>query len=284
MRWTACRRTGPCRLIVWLGEPASGKTTLAIELYERQRRGVPGVRFAGSWTLLAIEQRAEHRRRTGATAAAPRESLDPEGRDVLHLALSASDTPLHLLITDLPGEVFRRLADNQLAADSIEWLGRADKLVLLVDGARLCDHALRSSSITRVRQLLERLASEGVLHPDKRLALLVTKWDLVREDAAARGYWEQREAELLQDLKEFDSSAVALRSEARYGAREDGVAALRDWLLEVGPAGASTGAPDVQFPVDDVLPVSPPAGAAFEHFAWPAIEPARRWRPWRRRR
>ena len=283
----------PCRLVVWLGEQASGKTTLGVELYERQRRGVPGVRFAGSWTLLALEQLAERRRRTGETEPAWREGLDPEGRDVLHLALSTGDIPLHLLIADLPGEVFRRLADNQLVADSIEWLTRADKLVLLVDGARLCDVALRSSSLTRVRQLLERLGRAGVLGPDKRIALLVTKWDLVRADAAAIRYWEQREPELLEDMRVFDRTAVALRAEAPAGAGSDGVVGLRDWLLEVGSAGAIYDAPAVHFSIHDApaehFPLHDTPGAsgsvrAFQQFARPMVEPARRWRPWRRRR
>jgi hypothetical protein len=281
----------PCRVVVWLGEPASGKTTLAVELYERQRRGIPGVRFAGSWTLLALEQLAEHRRRTGATEPASREGLDPEHREVLHLALSTSDTPLHLLMADLPGELFRRLADNQISADSIEWFARADKLVLLVDGTYLRDRAQRSRSVTRVRQLIERLASGGFLSQGKRLALLVTKWDLVADDGAAKEYWEQRESELLRDLREFDSSAVALRTQAPAGGRSDGVAGLRDWLLEVGAPvaipdepGVPVAIPDeprVDFPVNDT-PAAPVSAGAFEQFSWPALEPARSRRWWRR--
>ena len=283
----------PSRLIVWLGEPGSGKTTLAVELYERQRRGIRGVRFAGSWTLLALERLAEHRRRTGETEPAPRDDLDPEHREVVHLALSTGDTPLHLLMADLPGEVFRRLADNQISADSIDWFARADKLVLLVDGACLLDAAQRSGSVTRVRQLIERLSSAGVLGPNKRLALLVTKWDLVADDAVAKGYWEQRESELLQDMREFDSSAVALRTQAPPGAGSDGVAGLRDWLLEVGAPGAVPGEPGVHFPIPgepgvhfpigDAPAVPVPAGG-FVDFAWPAIERPRSRRWWRRPR
>lgn len=273
----------PCRLVVWLGEPASGKTTLAVELYERQRRGVPGVRFAGSWTLLALEQLAEHRRRTGETDPAPREDLDSGHREVLHLALSTGDTPLHLLMADLPGGLYRRLADNQVSADSIEWLARADKLMLLVDGASLCDRGQRSHSVTRVRQLIERLGRGGFLGPDRRLALLVTKWDLVADDWEAAKYWEQRESELLEDLREFDSSAVVLRTQAPVGAPWDGVAGLRDWLLEIGAAAAIPHQADPHLEIGDAsaMPITP---GAFEQFSWPATEPSRRRRWWRRRR
>ena len=291
----------PSRLIVWLGGPVSGKTTLAIELYERQRRGIRGVRFAGSGTLLALSA-PEQRRRTGRPSRR-RAPISTERREVLHLALSAGETPLHLLMADLPGDVFRRLADNQISADSIEWFARADKLVLLVDGACLLDAAQRSGSVTRVRQLIERLSSGGFLGSDKRLALLVTKWDLVADDAAAKEYWEQREPELLQDMREFDSSAVALRAQAPAGAGSDGMAGLRDWLLEVGAPGAVPGEqgvhfpipgepevhfpihdePVVHFPIDNAPAAAVPAGG-FADYAWPAIERPRSRRWWRRPR
>jgi len=63
-----------------------------------------------------------------------------------------------LLLADLPGELFRAVADNQLALSSIPLVSRADKLVLIVDGARLRDPTARASVLTRVRQLLERLS------------------------------------------------------------------------------------------------------------------------------
>ena len=53
------------RLVVCLGEEGSGKTSLCIELYERQRGRATGADFAGSWTLLAFEQLAHRRRTTG---------------------------------------------------------------------------------------------------------------------------------------------------------------------------------------------------------------------------
>src|SRR5476651_1604720 len=57
----------------------------------------------------------------------------------------------HARVGALPGEVFRQLADNQLATSGIPLLRRADKLAVLVDGARLCDDDTRASALCRAR-------------------------------------------------------------------------------------------------------------------------------------
>ena len=60
---------------------------------------------------------------------------------------------------------------------------------------------------------------------------------------AAVGYWEPREAELLDDLRALDEQATALRAAASQDGAGDGLAALRAWLLEI-EAPASTCAAD----------------------------------------
>jgi hypothetical protein len=240
---------GPGRLVVWVGERGSGRTTLTAQLYEHQRQPGLGARFAGSWTLLAFEQMLHPR---GQTAG-----LDPEvfedGRELLHLALSTDGQRVHLLIADLPGEPFSRLADNQLSSTQIPWLHRADKLVLLVDGARLCLPETRGTTVTRARQLLERLTADGLPHGGGELSLLVSKWDLVWQDLGARAYWLAREEDLLAELQSHVPSATILRvaADARPGVLDDdGVGDLRSWLLAPPPLA-----------VDPALPLwAPPVG------------------------
>jgi hypothetical protein len=276
----------PAELVVWLGEQGAGKTSLCVELYDQQRRGGSAVRFAGSWTMLALERLAQHRRLAGTVPPAHGEELDPEGRELLHLALQAEEVPVHLLFADLPGELFRRLADNQISAASIPWIAHAHRLIVLVDGARLVDSAARATALTRVRQLLDALRAGALQRPGQRLALLTTKWDLVYEDPIALAYWREREPELLAALQEIDPRAVVLRSSADPRAG-DGVAVLRDWLLDLAPAapapeGEPTNAPSAHAattPGAADAPFAPP----LEPFVWPE-EPRRRWWPWRRRR
>ncbi len=78
------------------------------------------------------------------------------------MALTSGSEGVNLLIADLPGELFRALADNQIALSAIPLVRRADKLALIVDGARLRDTATRAAVLTRVRQLVERIATASL--------------------------------------------------------------------------------------------------------------------------
>jgi hypothetical protein len=256
--------TGPGRVVVWMGERGSGKTTLTARLYERQRLPGEDALFAGSSTLLAFEALAQRRIVGGSTAPPNRATPDADGRNIYHLALSQGVDRLNLLVADLPGELFRAVADNQLALSAIPLVRRADKLVLIVDGARLRDPATRSTVLTRVRQLLERLAADSLPHPSTELALVVTKWDLIVEDPDTLAYWQAREHQLAGDVRELHADAEHVRVAAGAPAsfpQDDGVGALRSWLL--APPGAT---PD------------PPV----EPFEWPKDAPEPMRKPWRR--
>jgi hypothetical protein len=238
--------SGPGRVVVWMGERGSGKTTLTARLYQRQRLPDEDARFAGSATLLAFEALAHQRAVTagGTTAPPDRPTRDADGRQIYHLALSQAAERLNLLIADLPGELFRAVADNQLALSAIPLVRRADKLVLIVDGARLRDPAARSSVLTRVRQLLERLAADSLPHPSTELALVVTKWDLIVDDPDTLAYWQAREHQVAGDVRELHAGAEHVRVAAGAPAsfpQDDGVGALRSWLL--APPGATTDPP-----------------------------------------
>ena len=256
----------PGRLVVWIGERDSGKTTLTIQLYERQRRPGEDTRFAGSRTLLAFE-RLTHPRRATSGRSVPqthRTELDPEGREILHLALTSGVEHTHLLVADMPGEVFRQLGDNQLTARDIPLLPRADKLALLIDGGRLRDPATRGSALTRARQLLERLQASALPHSRTELALVITKWDRVSDDPGTMVYWQPREDRLLAEVRSLDAGAPHFRVAAGAPAGyqdDDGVVALRSWLL---------------------APTRRQADPALTPYEWPANAPARLRRPLRR--
>ena len=258
---------GSGRLVVWMGEPDSGKTTLTTQLYERQRHGGEHTRFAGSRTLLAFERLAHPRRIASGRAEAPpgRGGIDPEGREILHLALVVGQLSVHLLLAELPSEIYRQLADNQLTTAGIPLLRRADKLALLIDGGRLCDLDARASVLTRARQLLERLHADAEPDRGTELALVVTKWDRVGADAGALAYWQPREEELLAELRSLDPGAPHLRVAAGAPAGhpgDDGFATLRSWLL---------------------APVRGAADPPLAPYTWPPDAPARLRLPRRRR-
>jgi Double-GTPase 2 len=220
---------GPGRLVVWVGEEPEDTRALSAALYESQRRERGATRFAGSWTLLAFEHLIGH----GAVASV--EHADDEGREVLHLALSVNDEPIHLLFAELPGEAFRRLADNEAAADDGPWLRRADRIAFVVDGRRIRDPTTRAMVLTRVRQFVERLRASQLPDQGCRLALVVVRWDRVQDDLETSGYWGAREADLLADLRTLDVEAQAVHVANGNGPDDHGIAGVRAWLLGTAP-------------------------------------------------
>ena len=227
----------PGRVIVWAGERESGKTTLSCELYERQRKPGNHLRFAGSETLLALERlahpsRASSGRRVRETRRTER---DPDGRELLHLALAPpSAQPVDLLLADLPGEMFRQLRDHEITTAELPVLARADKLALLADGARLVDPNTRANVASGIRQLLQAIHANGALDPRTELALVVTMWDRIAGHQETEEYWVAREQQLTAELRSIDPQAPVFRVAARAPAdwpHPDGMRALTDWLM-----------------------------------------------------
>jgi hypothetical protein len=227
----------PGRVIVWAGERESGKTTLTCELYERLRKPNNDLRFAGSETLLALERlahpsRASSGRRVRETR---RTESDPEGRELLHLALAPpAAKPIDLLLADIPGEAFRQLRDNEIAPAELPVLKRADKLALLADGARLVDPNARANVASGVRQLLRAISANGALDTRTELALVVTMWDRIADDQEAEDYWASREEKLIGELRDLDPEAPLFRVAARAPSgwpHPDEMRALADWVM-----------------------------------------------------
>ena len=257
---------GQGRVVVWMGEREAGKTAITARLYERQRLPNQDVQFAGSATLLAFEALAYERRQVANGSWTPAERAEGDPRQIYHLALTSGNDGVNLLIADLPGELFRALADNQIALSAIPLVRRADTLALIVDGARLRDSAVRAAVLTRVRQLLERIGAASLPAAGASLARVVTKWDLIAEDPETLAYWHAREHDLAASVRELDPDAPHIRVAAAAPAnfpQDDGIGALRSWLI------ARPGAT-----------IDPPV----ERYEWPVDAPERMRLPWRRRK
>jgi hypothetical protein len=235
---------GNSRLVVWAGERNSGKTTLSAEIYERHRSRLSATTFSGSQTLLGFEERI-HPARAESGRLIPhttRTEADPEGRELLHLALVANGETTHLLFADIPGELFRQVRDHELAPQSLPLLGRADKLAVLVDGAELANPGQRPAAISFARQMIGALAGAELPGEQMDIRLVVTKLDLLTAAGeAATGYWDQRENDLLEDLRRISPRATVLRTAARgTGVPDDGMDSLLDWLVDPPPDPTET--------------------------------------------
>lgn len=233
----------PTQVVAILGPHDAGKTSLIARVYEMFQRGpILGYAFAGSRTLHAFEwvchdSRSASERDTPDTERTKRGDVNFYHLDVGH---PASDTITTLLLADRAGEEYREAADNISRARELDELRRANVITLLVDGERLSNLRTRHSVVQQVSDMLLAIHQAGVLSPHQRLALVLTKLDLVQEsaqhDQAIAGF-----SELHSDLEKKYATTVsqvakyevaALPKSPTVGAGY-GVAGLFEYWLQI---------------------------------------------------
>lgn len=221
----AVTRAAPARVIVIAGPARSGKTTLIASLYERFHDGpLAGYLFAGSRTLVGFEKRCHLSRRASGRETPDTERTSHAASDVLlHLSVRAQEGGqcLDLLFTDIYGEAFRQAADSTDEAEQLTVLKRADHVALLVDGAKLASLTQRQEPYSQADALLASCLEVGVLGPESRVQILVTKADKLRGGtrpevnlAFVAERWAWLEGRYRGRFASFDQFEVAVRPEA----------------------------------------------------------------------
>jgi hypothetical protein len=180
-----------------LGTTGVGKTTFLTSLYLMASRGVlsDDYRFAGSATLQGFEDRARGLREWVKGALHPHMVdhtvlADPRQPGLLHLALrevANARERFDLLLTDLPGEWTEHLIHDASYAGRLEFLRRADGIVLVVDGPVMLSNA-RHVELQGMRHLGDRLVNEVGISKDTPVVVLISKGDEIdmKEPAAAK--------------------------------------------------------------------------------------------------
>ena len=170
-------------IIAFLGPVGAGKTSLIAEVYDAfQYDEYESLAFAGSRTLIAFE-RICHKVRAASRAPSPTQdrSAIRDEPSFFHLTVRADNAEplIDILLADRSGEIYHAIADSPaIAAECLE-LRRAATLNMLVDGARLCDPAQRTSVLTECRQALQTLAMSNNLARAVSVNLVMTKIDIV---------------------------------------------------------------------------------------------------------
>jgi hypothetical protein len=194
-------RCGPTKLIIIAGPHGSGKTTILASLFEAfQEAPFGNYIFRGSRTLVGFEQRCHlGRRESGLEIAKTAHTSAREGVVFLHLDLAfrleggLSNT--HLLLSDISGELFKRIRDSSDAVNDVAALGRADHVCIVIDGEKLVSGEARQLARNDSRSILRSLIESGRLWRDCVIDLVITKWDVV-----------------IEALKEDGGAGAALRS------------------------------------------------------------------------
>lgn len=198
----------PSRIIAIAGPASAGKTSLIAGLYDLFQLGQVGnVAFAQSFSLHAFEQ-AAHDSRAASRRTTPNTARTERGEvRFYHLELvdTASGAVPSVLLGDRAGEEYLETRSNPLSAQEFPELRRADVLNLLVDGERLLNAGQRHNLRSEVRQTLQAVVEAGVVRATLRLALVLTKLDIIRK-AADGGQ---------RTIQGFDTLVTGLRTD--YG-------------------------------------------------------------------
>lgn len=175
-------RASEAKVVVVAGESAAGKTTLITCIFEHFSVGTYGdQQFAWSDTVLAFERACYPSRISSEADEAETERTKRLTPRFFHLRVQSEIGKLtDLLLTDMSGEVYRRVVDNQENATSLgRFIRRADCFVLLLDGKRLASKELRQDGFRRGLLLLEALLQAQVLSKSCPVRVLIAKYDLL---------------------------------------------------------------------------------------------------------
>ena len=171
-------------MIAIIGPRDAGKTSLISSLYDLFQEGpILEISYAQSQTLHAFEL-ACHDARAASRRTAPHTYRTPRGEvRFYHLDLSGGPAGhrLGLVLGDRAGEDYQVAADNVSVAMTFPEVRRADSLTVLVDGERLTNSGARHNLRSEILMMLQGLKDGGAIPVGQRLALVLTKIDLVKE-------------------------------------------------------------------------------------------------------
>jgi hypothetical protein len=234
---------GASRIIAVVGPRETGKTSLVASLYDLLQMGPIGdISFARSKTLSAFEM-ACHDARAASRRGIPHMERTRRGEVLFyHLELGGgvAKEGVTLLLGDRSGEEYSDVADDISAAADLVEVKRADAITVLIDGARLLDAGRRHNIRMDITMILQGLIDGGVLCNEQRIALVLTKLDLIqasqhrtRAEADFQGLHDHLSATLAGRFGRFEMFKIAASPATADMARGTGIAQLIDfWLAE----------------------------------------------------
>lgn len=171
-------------IVVLVGAPKSGKTTLLASLHDGfQRTPFAGYLVAGSRTLIGFEERCfDSRVASGGETPVTQRTKLKEGVLFYHMKVRKEDlnSPVkQLLFADMSGEYYEGALDSAAAMQELTIVRRADHFVHLVDGGKLASKELSAHTQANASMLMRRCFEENMLDPDAKVDILLTKWDIV---------------------------------------------------------------------------------------------------------
>lgn len=194
------------KLLIFVGPVACGKTTMETSIYQLFHKAPVGnCYFAGSKSLQGFEQRSFYTR-TKSKADSPvtqRTSIDAS-QSFLHLRLwdKTCDVINNLILADLSGEEFVSTIGNVIEAkERFYYANRADYIVGIIDGEKLCAKKTRNSVVSELVELLRTFKDADLVQEECVLQIVISKYDLL--------YKTENYEEVINKLKSQISSRLS---------------------------------------------------------------------------
>ena len=234
----------PSRVVAVIGTVDAGKTSLIAGIYDAfQRAPVEGIQFAGSSTLHSFEV-ACHDSRSASRREEAHIFRTPYGdARFYHLDLREAGKAeiTSLLISDRAGEEYLMVSREVVNAANLFEIHRADTVTVLVDGDRLTSVSDRHNVKAEVDSIIQGLADGGALNGRQRLAVVLTKTDVVfasdDRDRAQRDFsrlvseMRRKFSSRFAQIESFNTAASPKKSGVTRG---EGIPALlKFWLKPV---------------------------------------------------
>lgn len=160
----------------------AGKTSLVASVYDLLQEGpIAGIAFAGSSTLIGFEKVC-HDARAASRRNVPHMERTSVGTEAtfFHLDLRPPRGEImSLFIGDRSGEDYLAATDELVRANDFFELRRADVVTLLINGEHLASSAQRHDVKAVTPQIVDALVEAGAIRADGRLAVVLTKNDVV---------------------------------------------------------------------------------------------------------
>ena len=208
------------RMIVLVGPVASGKTTMETSLYQLfQNSPVNDFCFAGSYSLQGFEQRAFYTRikSKGNEPTTQRTSLE-DNQAFLHIRLWNRNNNVisNLVLADISGEAFtNHIGQVDEAKISFPFIERADYVVGIIDGEKLCNKKTRNSIVSETIEMIRTFWDAELITDGCVLQIVFSKFDLFSKvenhDLILEKIKQQivaRLSELFMDIEYYNVAAM----------------------------------------------------------------------------
>lgn len=171
----------PCKLIILVGEPSCGKSTLYAALFDSFHKGSCGEYiFSCSRTPIGFEKICHFAREKSKGKTPSTERSKSYEFSYYHLGVrkaDLSDPTEHLLFADVSGERFQIAKDRDDEILKLNILKSADKVFFIADGGLLIDNQEKHKVKKDITDMINRCLQNGMISERQGINLIVTKWD-----------------------------------------------------------------------------------------------------------